>query len=485
VTFQPASTAAPPRWARSVDLCCLGLIVFAIIIGEWGGFRIRFGDARIAITSPYRVLALAGVLALLRHALAPAAPIYRDVPARFAAFRRRPDARAAWTVLLATRLTIILVGYFAVITLGYNKAQPVLRYDANEFGNLQARWDTNWYLSIATNGYAYRTTRVDVPQNIVFFPALPFAARLAGRLFGGSAVAYLLGTTIVVLVAFFVALTYLFRLARETVGDDDSARWAMWLLAAYPFALYYSAVYTESIFLVGAVGAFYHFRRQEWVRAAAWGLLVGLTRPNGCFLSIPLGLMAIAPWLPAWVNAGTQPRGSAAATPPNVTRTIVALAAAAAPGIGVLMYTAFIWRLTGDPIAWARGHAAWGREYGGLVPLAETYFDYVSNSGVYVVTRAMPYDTMNAIGAMFVLATAIPVWRRLGLAYAVFILVNMLPPLAAGGFMSTGRFSSVMFPAFIWLAAAVPTRHRPAWLATFMGAQAFCAALFYTWHQMT
>jgi hypothetical protein len=167
-----------------------------------------------------------------------------------------------------------------------------------------------------------------------------------------------------------------------------------------------------------------------------------------------------------------------------VRRAAAGLAAASASGIAVLMYCVFIWRLTGDPIAWAKGHAAWGREYAGLVPLAERYFDYVSNSGLYVVTKTMPYDTLNALGAGFVLATAIPVWRKLGLAYAVFILINMLPPLAAGGLMSVGRFSSVLFPAFVWLATTVPSRHRPAWLATFMAMQAFLAALFYTWHQV-
>ena len=70
------------------------------------------------------------------------------------------------------------------------------------------------------------------------------------------------------------------------------------MIAAFPFALFYGAVYTESLFLLGATGAFYHFRRREFTKAGAWGLLVGLTRPNGCFLSFSLALIAIAPWLP-------------------------------------------------------------------------------------------------------------------------------------------------------------------------------------------
>jgi hypothetical protein len=90
---------------------------------------------------------------------------------------------------------------------------------------------------------------------------------------------------------------------------------------------------------------------------------------------------------------------------------------------------------------------------------------------------------LNGLGAAFVLIAAWPAWRRFGAGYAVFILVNILPPMAAGGMLSVGRFSSVLFPAFIWLASVVPDRHRPAWLSAFMAVQAFNAALFYTWHE--
>jgi hypothetical protein len=42
----------------------------------------------------------------------------------------------------------------------------------------------------------------------------------------------------------------------------------------------------------------------------------------------------------------------------------------------------------------------------------------------------------------------------------------------------------VLFPSFIWLAAAVPSTHRPAWIASFAALQAYNAALFYTWRPL-
>jgi hypothetical protein len=66
----------------------------------------------------------------------------------------------------------------------------------------------------------------------------------------------------------------------------------------------------------------------------------------------------------------------------------------------------------------------------------------------------------------------------------VFILINILPPIAAGQLLSAGRFSSVLFPAFVWLGAVVTTRHWPGWVASFMAVQALNAVLFYTWRPM-
>ena len=88
------------------------------------------------------------------------------------------------------------------------------------------------------------------------------------------------------------------------------------------------------------------------------------------------------------------------------------------------------------------------------------------------------------LGALFVLAAVWPVWQRFGIAFAAFILINIVPPLTTGGFLSAGRLSSVLFPAFVWLAGAVAPRQRTAWIVSFAMLQALNAALFYTWHPL-
>ncbi len=162
----------------------------------------------------------------------------------------------------------------------------------------------------------------------------------------------------------------------------------------------------------------------------------------------------------------------------------MALAAAAAPGAGLLIYAAFIWRLTGDPLAFFTSQIAWGRTYQGVGALVARQYSILANAGLSGYVGTPGYDVLNALGAVFAIATVWPVARRLGLAYGLFIVINILPALANGGLLSAGRFSSVLFPAFIWLATAIPANHRAGWIATFAALQAFSAALFYTWRPL-
>src|SRR5262249_12986715 len=162
-----------------------------------------------------------------------------------------------------------------------------MRHFENELMNLPVRWDAGWYLDIATGGYRFDPAAREVQQNVVFFPAYPMLMRVVGRLLGGKIFAYVMAGTVLSLAAFWGALIYLYAFTRDALGPE-TARTALWLIASYPFALFFGGIYTESLFLLGVVATFYHFTRSEFGRAAVWGLAVGFTRLNGALLSIPL-----------------------------------------------------------------------------------------------------------------------------------------------------------------------------------------------------
>ena len=75
-------------------------------------------------------------------------------------------------------------------------------------------------------------------------------------------------------------------------------------------------------------------------------------------------------------------------------------------------------------------------------------------------------------------------YRRFGLPYAVFIILNLLPPMSAGGMLSMGRVTSVLFPVFLWLGAAVPAHQRTAWIVGFAMLQGLVAVMFFTWRPL-
>jgi mannosyltransferase PIG-V len=481
-----STSRAVPLWARLLDALCVLLVALALVVAISGGFRQSIGAIRFSVTSPLPLLLWAVGFAIARHLGAPQHAVYREFPAAADRWLRRSEIRAAATAVVATRVPILLVGCFAVYTFGYPSADVPLRLFDNELLNLPVRWDAGWYLQIVTDGYRYASNAPDTQQNIVFLPAYPLLVRLVGRLFGGHATGYVAAGMAVSLASFFAALLYLYALARDFV-DDERARYALWLIASYPFAVFFGAIYTESLFLLAALAAFYHMTKGQFGRAMAWGLLVGLTKPNGAALSIPLAMLAISS-RPRPADAPAIRRFDPAVESPTLSttagRVARAIVAAAMPGVGLLLFAIFVWRLTGDPLAWARGQAAWGRTYEPITQAVGRQYSYIAHGGLNAYMAVGGYDVLNMLAAVFALAAVWPVARRLGAPYAALILVVIVPPIATGGWLSVGRFSSVLFPIFVWLAASIPESRRNAWIVGFTAFQALNAALFFTWRPL-
>ncbi len=161
-----------------------------------------------------------------------------------------------------------------------------------------------------------------------------------------------------------------------------------------------------------------------------------------------------------------------------------ALASAAAPGIGVLLYSAFIWKLTGDPLAWAEGHAAWGRQYSGLLPLAIKYYGYMAESGPYIFTVALPFDTLNGLGALFVHRRGVAGVAPLRAAVRG-VHPHQHPPAAGGRRLSLDRTVLRRALSGLHLVRVGRARAASSRLDRLVhGVQALNAALFYTWHEM-
>jgi hypothetical protein len=446
----------------ALDLGVIGLLVVAACVFVFGGFREFVGPVRISVRSADRLVVGAFLLTILRHFVQPKPSMLALLRDALSAARGSAAVVAAVPAFVATRAFVLLVGYLAVVTIGSVPGTERFRVTEDPLGNLLARWDTQWYLSIVTEGYKWNGNP-QIEQNVVFFPAYPAAMRAVAPLFGDQ---HLVAGLVLALTAFLFALMYVYRLA-SALMSVERARQAVWLVAAYPFAVYYGAPYTESFYLLGAVGTFFHLHRAEYGRAAAWGFFLALCRPNGFFIGLPAAIIVLQR---AWQEKRLR---------------WDALAACAAPGLGVLAYCAYLQLHVGDGLAWMKGQAAWGRVYVGIGPglyaLFFDRFDAIAEQGLAGYIGSNPYDFLYSCCAIFMLASLWPSARRFGLAYPTFVAINILPPLLMGGMMSIGRMTSVLFPAFLWLAAALPERQLPAWVVAWSVMQGLIAVLFFTW----
>lgn len=446
---------ALPRWARAADVLTVLLSLTALVVAFTGGERLTLFGIRLSITSWVRPAGWALLLTALRHKLAPQPSLYTLLLAP-----RQPRHEALAAVLPAvvvSRGAVLLVGLIAVYVFGFPPGQgPVGPVD--EAATLLDRWDTGWYLGIVREGYRPSASAL-AQQNIAFFPLYPLLIRAVGEITGER---YLLAGFLVSMAAFAGALTYVFRLGKLVCRTADGPRLAVAFIAAYPFAVFFGAVYTESLFLLCAAGSFYHALRRQPLAAAGWALAAGLTRPNGVLLAVPLAVIAVGR---AWPRSPTWRE----------------LAMIAAAGIGLAIFASYIWSLTGDPFLWMKTQAAWGRGYEGLSGLVPDPF---LRRGLLGAFRFSTPGTLNSLAGLFALGLAVPVTRRYGLAFGLFVVLNVLVPMATGGPTSLGRFTAVLFPLFLYLADAVPPRHQPYWIAVFAMGQALVASMFFTWREL-
>jgi hypothetical protein len=321
--------------------------------------------------------------------------------------------------------------------------RPELTRDLGFLIDVWARWDSVWFLRIAEHGYGSAEE-----ATAAFYPLYPLLVGLLGRILLGH---YVLAGVLISLAATLGSFALLYRLAEGRLGAEGARR-AVLYLAVFPFAVFLSAVYSESLFLFLALAAFVLAERGSFLGAGVTAGLAWLTRPLGIALLPALALIA-------W----RTPQRRAAL-----------LQLAAAPALFAL-YPLWLWWRLGDPLAFVRAEDVWSRHLSWAGPLGGLWdglragwagvrqLASGSDSTRYwsAVQDADP-DRVAAVNlqqlAFLVLFAALTVlaWRRFGSPYGLFAALSLAIPLSVPSerwpLLSIPRFGLVVFPFFLALA---------------------------------
>jgi hypothetical protein len=344
----------------------------------------------------------------------------------------------------------------------YGEVPPPLTGLAHWLVEPLRNWDGLWYRLIALEGYAGGTQSAKA----AFWPLLPGIMRGGSEVTGWTvdSVGYLVAN-----LAFLGALLLLYRLILLDFGDATLARRTLWVLALFPTALFFSAVYTESLFLFLTVGALYLWRRDRLWLAGLVGIAAALARSGGVFLILPfLALL--------WDRHRTDWRGYWPGVIP-----------AFLPALGPAFFAALLNQEQGNWNAFIDVQEQWNRysalpwetlqcaaftchtlggepdgiSWGWLTTLVNDPSWATITSTEWRVSVANS-DVLELVVTVLFLVLALLGLRLLPLYQTVWVLpalvIPLLQPSEVHALMSMPRFVLVLFPLFIVLAKLLRPR---------------------------
>ena len=373
----------------------------------------------------------------------------------------RAGQRQALDIYLWSRAAIWIAAIFAFFFFEPNRHPDASRWDTPRlhelgyFTDIWARWDSDFFLRIAQNGYD--------GASAAFHPLYPALVAVLGRVFFGH---YLLAGLVVSLACCLGSFLLLYRLAEERLGPEGAERSVLYL-AVFPMSLFLQAVYSESLFLLLVLAAFAVAERNRFASAGVLAGLAILTRAAGIALLPALALLA-------WRERDRlRALGGVA----------LALPVAA-------IYPLVLWQQVDDPWAFSHAQDRWHRHVSPAGPLGGIWDGAVSawrgleqfvvGHGTHVAGANQMHAAAENLQAFVFLvlfvALTVVAWRRFGAPYGLFAAVSLAIPLSYPSsrwpLLSLPRFGLVVFPLFLALAALTSGRPR------LHNAVVACSALF-------
>jgi Gpi18-like mannosyltransferase len=344
----------------------------------------------------------------------------------------------------ASRIGLLVTGILSsyLVASGLMIQTGNLRYHEPTVRALEiwARWDAEWYLLIAGEGYdasdhfEHFAVPYEASATVGFLPLYPLLIRALSPVLGGVGAG--------VLISNLALLGSLFLLYRLTAAEAQPGTGRSSGLAAcaamliFPTSLFFSAVYAESLFLLLSLGTFCAARNRRFALAGVLGGLATLTRPLGVLLVLPV----LTEWWQAWRAEKSSPMQAS---------WVLMIPA----GLGVFML--FCQQLFGDPLALFHRQARWR---GGLSGPWQAFARWWDAGPVAHGAHGSTFELAIAVIALALLPMMV---RRLRPSFSLYTIAALA--LALGSTLwSFARVAMTLFPFFMLAGVVWGERQPPA-----------------------
>jgi hypothetical protein len=321
---------------------------------------------------------------------------------------------------------------------------------------LALMWDAAWYALLARDGYSYDPSSPG-GANVAFAPLYPFLIKAVSNVlsafsfgwdWGNEQYGVLIGAGLLISnVAFFLALVFLIRLLEPRLGRGGAGLVALGL-ASLPTAFFFSAMYTEGLFLFLVIASFAVARSDwhwKWLCVGLIGMLAALTRFAGVLLLPVLAVEYLSQQGWRWRKVRAD-----------------ALFLALVPA-GMAIYAVYLWWRFGSPFVlndsmlkgwdhqpsfflatyWDSVVLLWRSVWAVVPPDHDPVLYYGNGSRLYMVLDlALP---------LVLLAGAVVARKKLKDSEWLWLTLGIVYPLSTNITFSMARYVLPLWPGLLWL----------------------------------
>ena len=364
----------------------------------------------------------------------------------------RADIGRIAAIWLATTAVLACFAYGATAVFPESDAQ-MWHVTKRKLLDVWVRWDSARYLDIARRGYCVYEDGTDNTRGFPLYPYLIAALMPFHRYQHAMAQG-------ISLAAFFLLLCVLFDVAAKRHGKAVAHR-AVFYMCIFPSALFFRALYAESLFTLLVLLSYRAFVNDRYARCAVYGGLAAMTRFPGIMLLPAFGVTLL------WEIGRGQKRFSPA----------MCWIAAIAVGLAAVMLLQ--WQATGDALAFVHSpaHAEFSRSlsWPGASIVADT--KQMATTWDFGTGRIALNLLFDDIAAVLAIALAIPLFRRYGFLAGCLSVSLILPPLMSGQTVGMIRY---ILPAFYYVIFLAEVGERRFWFHTLWVYASSLLLAFYT-----